>query len=191
MRYVEIAFTRSRPMKLVFTAVVPLLLAACASPQFAESTNPAAASFTIRTTALDRYDIAVVSYAGDEYLESKGAIVTLLNSKAIGYAPSKTVRVNPGSPFRFTVRSGPQELTGTKTKPTVCMTHTSFLPEAGAVYVATYELLPDGCNTWVMRDIGGGRMIAEPTARKHASCLDPNLGMGQFASACREGFTFR
>ena len=171
------------------------LLVACASsrPRYQDWTQSDAATLTIRTTATNHRNIHVVSHGGEDYLQSKGEVITLLNSIAIGFefSDKKTIKVRPGNEFRFSTLVGGHEFVGIdKIKSTVCMTHTAFQPVAGGIYVAVHELSPTGCSMTIMRDFGG-TLINEPTAVQLPACLDPSLGMSGFATACKEGFKFR
>jgi hypothetical protein len=182
-------------MKFLSIPVLVCLLTSCVSnrPQLKESSEPDAAIFTIRTMARNHVNIHVVSYTGEEYLQSKGEVITLLNSRAIGYdfSDSKTIRVKPAMPFRFSILTGGHEFVGAdKLRSSACMTHTSFVPSPKGVYVAVHELVPTGCTVKIMREVDG-KLLDEPTAKGLPACLDPSLGGAKFANACKEGFTFR
>jgi hypothetical protein len=181
-------------MKHAVPALMLLMLSACVSnrPQYQEPIEGNAPLLTISTSAHDSLNIAVVAYEGEEYLESRGKVVTLLNSKAIGYdfSSEKTIRVAPGRTFRFSIRTGDQTAKGDKLIISACITHTSFVPAAGYRYLARHATVPGGCSTMIYRDVPGG-IVPEPTAKKHPACADPNLGFRSMPNACTPDFVLK
>jgi len=173
-----------------------LLLSACAKVTFVQPTSGPMAEITLRTNAAN-LNIGVVSYRGDEYLESKGDSVGILNSKVLGYPFTNEISfmVVAGTEFRFSTKIGggirnPDD-GGMTLVPSICQTHAAFVPEDGARYLVEHSAPGGYCMVVVHQLMPDGQMRDVEVARLR-SCLDPQMTGGGFAEhLCPEGFDFR
>src|SRR5262245_5675982 len=152
------------------------------------------ATVTIKTLDTEHFNIGVVSYRGSEYLESKGDVVTVLNSKAIGwpFTDHIVIKVVAGQPFRFSTKVGGNEGAGdNKIRGMVCITHSRFVPEAAVNYLVELDATRDNCSVSLSRLDSVGRKTPDPSLKKLKTCLDPWLNGSAFAADyCKEGFSY-
>jgi hypothetical protein len=185
--------TRSPPILLVLLAAVSIT--ACRSVvHYQEPHAGPVATVTIRTLTTDHFNIGVVSYRGSEYLESRGDTVTVLNSKAVGYSFTDhvVIKVAAAQAFRFSTKVGGNEVAGPGTmRGMACMTHSSFVPEAGVNYLVEHDATRDGCRVVLWRvDLAGGKTV-DPGLKALKWCLDPWLTGNAFLDDyCKEGFKY-
>lgn len=182
-------------LKRFLWPLVAWSMSGCATIQhYKEPSTGPIATVTIKTLDTYHVNIGIVSYRGSEYLESKGDVVTILNSRAIGYAYTDqvTIKVPAEQPFRYSVKVGDMKFVSYKTiQGSVCQTHASFVPIAGTRYLVEHHTTEDGCATLLYRmDDAGGKTL-DRGLKSLKSCLDPQLSGAALAQYfCKEGFRY-
>jgi len=181
--------------KHLWWPLVAWWLTGCATIQhYKEPVTGATAMLTIKTLDAHHINIGVASYRGSEYLESKGDVVTILKSRAVGYSYTDqvTIKVASDQPFRFSTKVGDVKFVGLDTmQGTVCQTHASFMPVAGTRYLVEHDTTERGCRTTLYRVDDEGNKSLDRSLKPLKACLDPWLTGAALAKYfCKEGFTY-
>jgi hypothetical protein len=158
------------------------------------------AQLTVKTSDDKFFNIGMVSYENETYLESQGVVVAILNSKipTYKYTNQITVPVKSNTEFRFSLKTGGVD-SAKWTGPTielsshVCQTHNGFVPKTGKSYVAIHEAGSSGCKVKIYESKSDGTLESVIDAKNYKSCLDPKLTGSLFKQyfCPAAGFNFR
>lgn len=181
--------------RTVAVAGLVLLSTACQTiNKYQEPNSGQMATVTLKTFAANYTNIGVVSYRGREYLESKGDVIGILNSKMIGYehTDSLSFKVTAGQEFRFSTKVGGTTLAGPTTLlHSTCQTHSGFVPEAGATYLIEHRVSTSTCKVELFRQEDSGNLKQDLTLKNYKSCLDPRLTNAYSKKfLCQENFSY-
>jgi hypothetical protein len=182
-------------------AVLALIFQGCTTGNWYQPpTGTDIAQLTVKTSDDKFINIGMVSYENENYLESQGVVVAILNSKVPTYkfANQITVPVKSNTEFRFSLKTGGVD-TAKWTGPTielsshVCQTHNGFVPETGKSYVAIHEADSSSCKVEIYESKSDGTLVAVNNAKIYQSCLDPKLTGSLFKQyyCPTTGFNFR
>lgn len=163
----------------LWLSAIIISLAACTSlTLYQPPAQGPVASLTIETTAPHR-NIRVVSYTGLQNAESEGSLITILNPADTADGSGKTITINIAAeqPFRFsTTISDTISYAGKVVTSILCKTHSRFIPQAGAKYLARHaSLAGSDCKMEVYRLGANNDKQPERTLEDLAWCIDPKL----------------